>query len=133
MVGIASVIASAVWALTNPKWYLIVLAALGVGCLYWAGYKTWRDERIKAELYRSEGDEIYADVILDWIRQNLHGKGFLTEPLLSERLNLPHDKISRGVSVLERLEVLEKSPTGWTYTPRLNHLSSGYRRMVKKP
>jgi len=79
--------------------------------------RSWNRERAKAEQYHSEADEIYADIILSWLKRNVHTVATLNSSELARSLGLAEPLVSRGLSYLQtRLNAVKQVPGGWLFS-----------------
>lgn len=81
--------------------------------------------------FKREIDEMYADVILDWLQHN-HPAIFPTS-FVAERMQLNLEKVTRGLKILENefKVVQDHGARGWSYNPMASvALICQYRRLV---
>lgn len=75
--------------------------------------------------------EIYADVILFWLKENCHTVCTFTTEHMAVKVALPVDKISLGLQRLQKHELLVKKPLFWEYSAvNASNISPGYGRLV---
>ncbi|HXM20360.1 MAG TPA: hypothetical protein VN948_03735 [Terriglobales bacterium] len=93
--------------------YLIIASMTFIASTFFV----WRDGHKRAVESENESSEIYADVILFWLKENCHTACSFTTDALVESLDLSHDKISRGLDLLEdKWKVIEQDHLGWRYS-----------------
>lgn len=72
-----------------------------------------REKAVVAEL-----DDVYADVILCWLKLNVKGKGFFDSETLRQYLRLDLDKVERGLRfLLQKHELVEHTDGQWKFDP----------------
>ncbi|HKW76178.1 MAG TPA: hypothetical protein VJN64_11690 [Terriglobales bacterium] len=114
-----------------PRWLWIPVLFIGFLIAYIEAWKQqrlrWREEQKRCETLQveanercnallSEADEIYADIVLAWLKEHFHATGFVSPEHLVKDLNLSQEKIERGFAVLEKLQLLTRLPVGWKFT-----------------
>jgi hypothetical protein len=113
-----------------PQWvyWLGMSAGLFIAC-----FLAWKDEYKKAESFKQEMDEMYADLVLDWFKNTSSTPAFFPSQFVAEKLSLDHEKVLRGVEVLEKeLKVMRNDgPAGWFYNPiAAMRFTCGVRRLI---
>jgi hypothetical protein len=106
----------AITAHTIPRW-VYWLAALV--CMAIAFYKVWNEHYDIAVSYKREADDVYADVILDWLKGSCPTPAFFPAQFLADKLKWDIDKVLRGLTILEKeLKVVKNDGhAGWSYNP----------------
>jgi hypothetical protein len=94
----------------------------------------WRDERKTTVEFENESSNIYADVILCWLKETCHTTSFFTTDDLAQRLEISHDQASRGLDLLkETWKVVEQDQLGWKYSAAHSaRVTAGFKRLVQK-
>ena len=116
--GVALVILGLVPAVTQhtiPRW-VYWLAALA--CLCIAFVKSWNEQYDLAEQYRSEVDNLYGSLILDWLQQqnSAHTPMYFPSNFIADSMKFEHEKVVRGLKILEKMKyVRDDGATGWFY------------------
>ncbi len=79
----------------------------------------------------TELGEIYADVILFWLKENCHTACTFTTDHMAVRVALPIEKASLGLQRLQKHELIVKKPLFWEYSAiNAINVSPGYERLV---
>lgn len=117
--GVALTLFGVIPAITSntiPRW-VYWLAAFG--CFVITAYKMWSEQYDRAEANKREADEMYADIILDWFKRSTPTPACFPSNFVAEKLNLDHQKVLRGLAVLEKdLKVMRNDGAlGWVYNP----------------
>lgn len=113
--GIALYILSLVPAVTQHTIPRRIYWLAALICIVIAFYQTWSEQYDRAEAYKREVDEIYADVVLDFLMQH-HLKTFPIEAL-ANMMRYDVRKVLRGLRVLEEefQVVRDEGAIGWTF------------------
>jgi hypothetical protein len=82
----------------------------------WAFVRSWTREHDRGEAYKQESDEIYADVILDYLKSTIKTRGCCSTTSLAKDLSLPEDAVRRGLIRLKQLGLVEETPLGWNFS-----------------
>jgi hypothetical protein len=117
--GVALTLFSVVPAITShiiPRWVYWLAAFV---CFVNTAYKMWSEQYDRAEMHRREAAEMYADIVLDWLKLN-HPMIF-TVPHVAEKMQYDEGKIVQGLEILEKeFKVVQNNgPRGWIYHPML--------------
>jgi hypothetical protein len=116
---------------TVPQWVYWLGASVS---LFFAFFLAWRDEHNLAKGYKSEADQIYSNLILDWFQQQTSDKTpqFFPLKFLSDALNLDLEKVQRGLNILSDGGVVrDDGMLGWVYDAQRSHrLKPGFRRLL---
>jgi hypothetical protein len=113
--GVALYLLGLVPAITQhviPRW-IYWLAALV--CVFIAFYRSWSEEYDRAELCKRELEEIYADVVLDWLLTH-HPKTFPAAEV-ARLMKYDEYKVIRGLKMLEKefKVVRDDGAAGWFF------------------
>lgn len=82
-------------------------------------------------LSKAELVEIYADVILFWLKENCHTVCTFTTDHMAINVALPIEKASLGLQRLQKHELIVKKPLFWEYSAiSASNVSPGYERLV---
>lgn len=77
-----------------------------------------------------ELSEIYADVILDWLKQHCPTVCTFTTEHMAGNVALPVEKISLGLQRLQKHELVVKKPLFWEYSAAsASNIMPGYKRL----
>ena len=130
MSGIASVALLAIATIWNrplPRWSVFLAAAV---CYAVASFRVWQQKHRESLTFKKEADEVYADVVLDWIKSNRPAR--FTADYIGRQLKLPEDRILRGLLFLRALGLVKQELTGqWSYDQMAGaSILSGYKRIV---
>jgi hypothetical protein len=131
--GVALTLFSVVPAVTShiiPRWAYWLAAFF---CFVITAYKMWSEQYDRAEMHKREADEMYSDVILDWFKNTSSTPAFFPSALVAEEMKLDHEKVLRGLEVLEKtLKVVRNDGAqGWFYNPiAAMRFDCGMRRLV---
>lgn len=122
------------WQITGkgiPTWVYLPVTML---TFIASNFLVWRDEHRKAVEFENESNDIYADVILCWLKENCHTTSFFTVDGLANALELSRDKTSRGLGVLrDKCKVIEQDQLGWKYSAMSSiRLTASFRRLVRR-
>jgi hypothetical protein len=132
--GIALYLISLVTAVTPhviSRWvyWLAALVCVLIGC-----YKTWSDEYDRAETYKTEAAELYAQVILDWFKMRSSSTVPASFPstFVADEMRLDHDKVVRGLTILEQWKFMRNDGVlGWAYDATAGfRVDSQFRRII---
>jgi hypothetical protein len=101
--------------------------------LFFAFFLAWRDEYRRAEGLKREIDEVYTDVVLDWLLQH-HIKTFPAQAL-ADQMQYPVEKVLCGLRILEKefQLVRDDGAIGWYFDAERaikRGMSSKLRRLV---
>lgn len=101
---------------------LIVGLVVSAGFQLWAAVLNHKKPRQPIEPktddcseLKKELAEIYADCILDWLKQHISTSGSLNADDLAARLRLTREQILSGIARLEELHLVRKTPLGWNF------------------
>jgi len=113
--GVVLTLFSVVPAITNhtiPRW-VYWLAAFA--CFVITAYKMWSEQYDRAEAYKREVDEVYADVVLDYLKQ--HHPARFPATTLADLMKYDVEKVVRGLKVLEmEFKVVgDEGAAGWFF------------------
>jgi hypothetical protein len=104
-------------------------------CVVIAFYKSWSEQYDRAELLQRELEEMYADIVLDWLKQ--HNPKIFSVSHLAEKMNYPEYKVQKGLKMLEKEFkglVKDNGTAGWFYDPVVSMpLFCGLRRLPPPP
>ncbi|MGA7694186.1 MAG: hypothetical protein WCA76_04110 [Candidatus Sulfotelmatobacter sp.] len=79
----------------------------------------------------AELSEIYADVILFWLKENCHTVCTFTTESMAAKVALPNEKTSLGLQRLLKHELIVKKRLFWEYSAAsASNVSPGYERLV---
>ena len=103
------------WQITGkripPSVYLLVFALT----LFISTFLSWRDERRKTCELERELSEIYADVILCWLKDHCNTQCSFTAVSMEKALDLSSEKIGKGLSRLQEYKLIQQTPLDWQY------------------
>jgi hypothetical protein len=101
---------------TIPPWVYWLGATLS---MFFAFFFAWKDEYNRAESFRREADEVYADVILDWLQQSCPTPAVFPTDYLCKKLQYDRGKVESGLKILvtEFKVIKNNGPSGWAYNP----------------
>jgi hypothetical protein len=129
--GIAIAIISYVPAVTQrtvPQWVYWLAAAI---CVLIAFFQTWSEQYDRAAEYKGEVDDLYADLVLDWLKQ--HNPAQFNPDYVAKDMKWDQGKVVRGLKTLERTYkglVRNDGPYGWIYDPMQSiRLNCQYRKL----
>lgn len=104
-------------------------------CVVIAFYRAWSEQYDRAQLLQRELEEMYADIVLDWLQQN-HPMVFPASHV-AEKMHYPEYKVVKGLKMLEREfkgVVKDNGASGWSYNPIASaHLFCALRRLPPPP
>ncbi|HTZ95578.1 MAG TPA: hypothetical protein VMB18_04210 [Terriglobales bacterium] len=88
--------------------------------------------------FKAELDEVYADVILCWLKDCCSGTCTLSTDEAVKATELEHNQATAGMGWLAAHELLKKTPLGWTYaatiaTPRYRKFTSKHPWKPRQP
>lgn len=97
---------------TIPRWIYWLAALI---CIVIGFYQTWSEEYDRAELCQRELDEMYADVVLDCLKQKK--VMIFTSQHVAKWLDWPLERVQRGLKMLEKEfgVVKDNGARGWTF------------------
>jgi hypothetical protein len=114
-----------------PRWVYWLAALI---CIVIAFYKSWGEEYDRAELYKRELEEMYADVVLDWLKNN--HPAIFTAAHVAQRMDFDVGRVTKGLKMLEKEfgVVHDNGARGWSFEMMISiPLISSLRRLVPPP
>jgi len=108
---------------------------VALACVVIAFCKAWSDQYDRAELLQRELEEMYADIVLDWLKEKM--PRIFTTAHVAEKMNYPEYKVTKGLKMLEKEfpgVVKDNGAAGWFYDPVASiSLFCGLRRLPPPP
>jgi hypothetical protein len=122
------------WQSTGRAVSAAVYLGVALVTLLASTFVVWRDERKRSDEFENEASEIYADVILCWLKDNCHTVCSFTTESLVGLLELSHSQISRGLTLLrDKWKTVEQDQLGWRYSASgAIRVTPGFKRLVQR-
>jgi uncharacterized membrane protein len=98
---------------------LVVFSAAIFGAFRAAVNVGNRVVRSELQPLRAALDEVYADCVFAWLKENIRGKGFFRSQVIAERLDLGVEDVIRGLELLrDKYDVVQgAAATQWRFEP----------------
>lgn len=110
------------WITMHWFWLVAALAAFCAAIFgaFKAAVKVGnRVVRSELQPLRATLDEIYADCVFAWLKENIKGKGFFRSQTIAERLGLNVEDVIRGLELLrDKYDIVQgAAATQWRFEP----------------
>lgn len=101
---------------TIPPWIYWFSATI---CIFIACFLAWNEEYKRADMHKREADEMYSNIVLDYLQQH-HPMSFPASAIASS-MDYDLQKVERGLKVLEGIGVTrDDGALGWFYNPAVS-------------
>ena len=113
----------------NPAWLYTVVAAL---TFLSSTFLAYRDERRRANKAENELNEVYADVVLSYLKETCKTQCFFQPYHIGEKLALPSEKVLGGLALLrDKYKLVKQNQLGWTFSaPNALIVTPGFKKQT---